>query len=380
MVGSERDESEESTKQDSKCIDIKAKNDCTNIAKDSLVSRKLTRKKIDFATLTRRHIPNSNVTNQNGSLKCIGLQNCKFHHDPQRPDLYNIATDCPCLCQQQRIADSVAINPTDREIISNLNVKTLTLADINATNYLPIEEKIIPNRITKTSTSTATNDVNSGNNDNNNTSSNITTTNNANKVATNKSSFSRSRLSTLAQIGEDWLYLASLGAIMAIISFSMDSVIQMFFNNRLWLFRDLNENNLFVQYLAWCLPPIILVAFSTGFVHLCSPTAIGSGIPEMKTILRGVILNEYLTFRTLIAKIVGLTCTLGSGLPLGKEGPFVHMASIVATLLSKLVASFQGIYENESRSSEMLSAACAVVSKQQLNDPMYYGKSLICIN
>lgn len=50
------------------------------------------------------------------------------------------------------------------------------------------------------------------------------------------------------------------------------------------------------------------------------------------------------------------------GLPLGKEGPFVHMASIVATLLSKLVASFQGIYENESRTSEMLSAACAVVS------------------
>lgn len=82
----------------------------------------------------------------------------------------------------------------------------------------------------------------------------------------------------------------------------------------------------------------------------------------MKTILRGVVLNEYLTFRTLIAKIVGLTFTLGSGLPLGKEGPSVHMASIVATLLSKLVASFQGIYENESRTSEMLSAACAVVS------------------
>ena len=45
----------------------------------------------------------------------------------------------------------------------------------------------------------------------------------------------------------------------------------------------------------------------------------GSGIPEMKTILRGVVLKEYLTFRTLIAKIVGLTATLGSGMPLGKE-------------------------------------------------------------
>lgn len=171
----------------------------------------------------------------------------------------------------------------------------------------------------------------------------------------------RGRLATLAQIGEDWLYLALLGVIMASLSFSMDSVITLFLNTRLWLFKDLSENNIFVQYIGWCLTPIVLVTFSSGFVHLCSPTAIGSGIPEMKTILRGVVLNEYLTFRTLIAKIVGLTFTLGSGLPLGKEGPFVHMASIVATLLSKLVASFQGIYENESRTSEMLSAACAVV-------------------
>ena len=50
-----------------------------------------------------------------------------------------------------------------------------------------------------------------------------------------------------------------------------------------------------------------------------SPLLAGSGIPEMKTILRGVALKEYLTFRTLVAKVVGLTATLGSGMPLGKE-------------------------------------------------------------
>lgn len=37
----------------------------------------------------------------------------------------------------------------------------------------------------------------------------------------------------------------------------------------------------------------------------------------------------------------------------------MHIASIVATLMTKL-QSFQGIYENESRSNEMLAAACAV--------------------
>lgn len=38
----------------------------------------------------------------------------------------------------------------------------------------------------------------------------------------------------------------------------------------------------------------------------------------MKTILRGVILKDYLTFRTLISKFVGLTFSLGSGIPIGK--------------------------------------------------------------
>lgn len=96
------------------------------------------------------------------------------------------------------------------------------------------------------------------------------------------------------------------------------------------------------QYFAWISLPVFLVLFSAGFVYILAPQAIGklfnissassqnchniffsvkqgSGIPEMKTILRGVILKEYLTFRTLIAKVVGLTASLGSGMPLGKE-------------------------------------------------------------
>lgn len=82
----------------------------------------------------------------------------------------------------------------------------------------------------------------------------------------------KTRLATLAQIGEDWLYLALLGTIMALLSFSMDSVITLFLKTRLWLFTDLNEDDLFVQYLGWCIMPVVLIAFSTGFVHLCSPT------------------------------------------------------------------------------------------------------------
>ncbi|XP_022110153.1 chloride channel protein 2-like isoform X1 [Acanthaster planci] len=162
-----------------------------------------------------------------------------------------------------------------------------------------------------------------------------------------------------SKIGEDWIFLALLGIIMALLSFAMDYAIAKCQTAQVQLFMLLKGLPV-LQYFGWVGFSIILIIFSSVFVHLVSPNAIGSGIPEMKTILRGVVLKEYLSFRTLISKVIGVAASLGSGLPIGKEGPFVHIASIVSTMLSKLIVTFKGIFENESRNSEMLAAACAV--------------------
>ncbi|XP_070207143.1 chloride channel protein 2-like [Littorina saxatilis] len=161
------------------------------------------------------------------------------------------------------------------------------------------------------------------------------------------------------KVGEDWIFLTILGVLMAFLSFAMDFIIEKCQEAKYWLYEELMFS-LPLQYFAWVSYSVLFILFAVGFSHIVSPQAVGSGIPEMKTILRGVVLKEYLTFRTLVAKVVGLCSSLGSTLPFGKEGPFVHVASIVATLLSKFFTSFRGIYENESRRSEMLAAACAV--------------------
>lgn len=68
------------------------------------------------------------------------------------------------------------------------------------------------------------------------------------------------------------------------------------------------------------LPPRTMGQWSPSWLLVKAvPTSPGSGIPEMKTILRGVVLKEYLTLKTFVAKVIGLTCALGSGMPLGKE-------------------------------------------------------------
>ncbi|KAB5550139.1 hypothetical protein PHYPO_G00050370 [Pangasianodon hypophthalmus] len=163
----------------------------------------------------------------------------------------------------------------------------------------------------------------------------------------------------ISRVGEDWIFLILLGLVMALVSFVMDFCIAICLQAQKWMYGGL-DSNMVLQYLAWITYPVVLISFSAGFTHIVAPQAAGSGIPEMKTILRGVVLKEYLTLKTFVAKVIGLTCALGSGMPLGKEGPFVHIASLCAALLCKFMSLFGGIYENESRNIEMLAAACAV--------------------
>uniref|UniRef100_A0A8B9SMG9 Chloride voltage-gated channel 2 n=1 Tax=Anas platyrhynchos TaxID=8839 RepID=A0A8B9SMG9_ANAPL len=163
----------------------------------------------------------------------------------------------------------------------------------------------------------------------------------------------------LARVGEDWVFLILLGLVMALVSWAMDFAIATCLQAQKWMYGGL-DTNVLLQYLAWVTYPTVLITFSAGFTQILAPQAVGSGIPEMKTILRGVVLKEYLTLKTFVAKVIGLTCALGSGMPLGKEGPFVHIASMCAALLSRFLSFFGGIYENEARNTEMLAAACAV--------------------
>ncbi|XP_046703183.1 chloride channel protein 1 isoform X2 [Silurus meridionalis] len=163
----------------------------------------------------------------------------------------------------------------------------------------------------------------------------------------------------VTKLGEDWIFLVLLGLTMALVSWSMDYASAKSLQAYKWMYAEL-KGNVPLQYLAWVTYPIILIVFSSVFCHLVSPQAIGSGIPELKTILRGVVLKEYLTLKAFVAKVIGLTASLGSGMPLGKEGPFVHIASICAAVLSKVMSIFTGVYENSAHVQDLLVCACAV--------------------
>ncbi|KAG6832600.1 hypothetical protein H0H92_014436 [Tricholoma furcatifolium] len=84
--------------------------------------------------------------------------------------------------------------------------------------------------------------------------------------------------------------------------------------------------------------------------------AAGSGIPEIKTILSGFVIHGYLGGRVLFTKSIGLALSVASGLSLGKEGPFVHIASCIGNIVSRFFSKYEN---NEAKRREILSAACA---------------------
>ncbi|NXU41853.1 CLCKB protein, partial [Drymodes brunneopygia] len=165
----------------------------------------------------------------------------------------------------------------------------------------------------------------------------------------------------LFRVGEDWYFLFILGVLMATISFVMDIIVARLYGAHMWLYREIGDIGV-LKYLSWTLYPMALATFSTGFSQSITPHSGGSGIPELKTILMGVVLEDYLAIQNFGAKVVGLTCTLvcGSTLFLGKVGPYVHLSAMAAAYLGKMRTTVTREYENKFKQHEMLVAAQAV--------------------
>lgn len=84
--------------------------------------------------------------------------------------------------------------------------------------------------------------------------------------------------------------------------------------------------------------------------------AAGSGIPEIKLLLSGFEFPNLLSAKVLVVKAVGAALAVASGLCLGKEGPFVHIATSAGYVVARRFPQFR---DNGRSLREMLSVACS---------------------
>ncbi|KAL8872983.1 MAG: hypothetical protein Q9174_001486 [Haloplaca sp. 1 TL-2023] len=84
--------------------------------------------------------------------------------------------------------------------------------------------------------------------------------------------------------------------------------------------------------------------------------AAGSGVAEVKVILSGFVVHGYLGVKTLVVKTLAVILSLASGMSLGKEGPYVHIATCVGNIACRLFSKYN---HNDGKRREVLSASAA---------------------
>jgi len=85
-------------------------------------------------------------------------------------------------------------------------------------------------------------------------------------------------------------------------------------------------------------------------------SAAGSGVAEVKVILSGFVLHGYLGLKTLVVKTLALILSVASGLSIGKEGPYVHIATCVGNICCRMFSKY---HHNDGKRREVLSASAA---------------------
>ena len=127
-----------------------------------------------------------------------------------------------------------------------------------------------------------------------------------------------------------------LGLSIAFTAFGVNFGVENVSGTKFWLAFQAAKHSYVMAWIALCSVQTALCLMAVCCCVYISPAAEGSGIPEVIAYLNGVDVPGTFLFRTLIAKILGSLGSVGGGLAIGKEGPFVHIGAAFASLLSQV--------------------------------------------
>lgn len=110
------------------------------------------------------------------------------------------------------------------------------------------------------------------------------------------------------------------------------------------------------SYFSYVVIAMLQAGYAAWLCKTFAPYAVGSGIGEIKVIMSGFVIKRFLGAWTLIIKSLGLILSVGSGMAIGKEGPFIHLTCCIANVASRLFSKYS---TNESKKRELLCSAAA---------------------
>ena len=78
------------------------------------------------------------------------------------------------------------------------------------------------------------------------------------------------------------------------------------------------------------------VAISSSLVVFIEPGAASGGVPDVMAYINGVRMGNITKRRLLVIKLLSCGLAVGSGLPVGPEGPVIHIGAMVGAIIASL--------------------------------------------
>uniref|UniRef100_A0A061RFD9 Chloride channel protein n=3 Tax=Tetraselmis sp. GSL018 TaxID=582737 RepID=A0A061RFD9_9CHLO len=133
-----------------------------------------------------------------------------------------------------------------------------------------------------------------------------------------------------------WLMMFCIGVSVGLVGYCMYSMIEALSHFKYGVARwVLMKYNVYLSWVFSVTVSCILVFFATALVVYVAPAAGGSGVPECMAYLNGVAVPKIFDLYTFIVKFLSCAAALGAGMPIGPEGPMIHIGAIVGAGLSQ---------------------------------------------
>ncbi|XP_055929493.1 chloride channel protein C-like isoform X1 [Argiope bruennichi] len=139
---------------------------------------------------------------------------------------------------------------------------------------------------------------------------------------------------------DHWVMMGLIGFLVGVLGFFLHQFIELLADLKWEKAREYIEEDNFMHAWLWVIAISLLFVFiSSSSVVLLRPSAAGSGLPEIIAYLNGTIVRHIFNVKTLVIKFISCVFAVSSGMPVGPEGPMIHLGSLVGAGCSQLKSS-----------------------------------------
>jgi chloride channel 7 len=167
-----------------------------------------------------------------------------------------------------------------------------------------------------------------------------------------------------------WLSYLIVGLVTGSIAFVIDVIVEELVLWKWALSQNLIKTSMTDAVLVFTVLSVLFGGLAALLTVYVGPGALGSGTPELMAYLNGINYPNFISIRTLVTKIIGVSLAVAAGLCVGKEGPLAHIGAIVGIGVLYLPFNFLKKLRNEVSKREIACAGAAAGVSAAFGSPI----------